>query len=182
MCHFITAVLSSEAYQASLDALARKHGRIFQPLSNPSIQRQLRQGQQYFRTTPGHCDCGTALGAGRRKGFDATYWAAEEQRLLKKGWSKTKIDRTMAQKRDKAASDDRGLEARASSGLAPWVGLIRETLDSGIATELGLLLHQYRGALDEDIPLQGAETIRTDDALADALRLMREDVLVTFVR
>lgn len=164
-----------------LDALARKYGRIFQPLSNPSIQRQLGPDRWHFRTTAGHCDCGTALGSDRHRNIDATDWAVEEQRLLKKGWSRTKIDRALAQKREKAAFHDHGCENDVSVDIASWVQLIRQALDSGFTAELGVLLHSYRGGLDEDISLQGMQTIRTSEAIADALRQMREDVLVTFV-
>jgi len=175
MCHFVTAVLSDKAPHAELDAIARKYGREIQPLANPSIQRQIRRDQQYFRTTVGHCDCGTVLGSDHERARLAPNWAAEEQRLLKKGWSKTKVDRSLAQKRDSSASPDQASIAE----LASWRSLIAEILDSG-AREFGLLLHSYRGSLDEDIQLKGTEQIAAGDATSEMLRQMREDVLYVF--
>ncbi len=182
MCHFVTAVLRSKASPAELDAIARKHGRKLEPLSNPSIQRQLQPDQQYFLTTVEHCDCGTALGFDRRSENSAPNWANEEQRLLKKGWSKAKIERALAQKRERAAVPKEGRADRLSAETASWLQLIAEVLGSGKTSEFGLLLHYYRGRLDEDIQLQRTESVRAEDAAADLLRRMHEDVLLTFER
>ena len=48
MCHFVTAVLPSAAPHAALDAIARRHGRQFRAVSNPSVERPLRPDQRDF--------------------------------------------------------------------------------------------------------------------------------------
>lgn len=179
MCHFITAVLPDTAPLAELDAVARKHGRQFRPLASRSMERQLRRDQRYLLTTLGHCDCGTVLGSSQRSASRVPDWEAEEQRLLKKGWSKAKVARALTQKRESAASSDRDADAAAATEVATWTRLVAEVLDSG-ANELGLLLHSYRGPLDEEIRLAGVERIIADETTGDALRQMRKDVLYVF--
>lgn len=179
MCHFVTAVLSDTAPHLELDAIARRHGRQLRPLVSPSIERQLRRDQRYFLTTLGHCDCGTALGSFHRRASHAPDWEAEEHRLLKKGWSKSKVSRALAQKREITETSNKAAEETSVAELASWTSFIAETLGSG-AQELGLLLHSYRGPLDEEIQLKGIERIAADDTTGDALRQMREDVLYTF--
>jgi hypothetical protein len=179
MCHFVTAILPSTAPQSELDAVARKYGRQLRPLASPSMERQLRPDQRYFFTTVGHCDCGTVLGSYHQRALQAPDWAVEEQRLLKRGWSKAKVARALAQKRERSASSDEVAEEASTEELASWTRLIAEILQSG-TRELGLLLHSYRGPLDEEIQLKGTEQIAIGDAAGDMLRKMREDVLYVF--
>lgn len=63
MCLFITAVLPASASYARLDRIAIEYDRQFDPLHNESMEKQLLRSERYFLTTPGHCDCGTSLGA-----------------------------------------------------------------------------------------------------------------------
>ena len=180
MCHFITAVLPESVPLAALDAIARKHGRVFQALDNPSVQGRLRPGMRYCFTTPGHCDCGTVLGSGRRRSSRAPDWAAEEQRLRKKGWTDARIARALADKRDSVARSDEKDAQNAGTSCATWRQLIADVLAT--ALEMGLLLHSDRGPLSEDIELHGARTLRASAVTDESLEAMREDVLYFFRR
>lgn len=179
MCHFVTAVLSDTAPHAELDAIARKYGRQLRPLASPSMERQLGRDRRYFLTTLGHCDCGTALGSLHRRERHAPDWEAEEQRLVRKGWSRAKVARALAQKRESSESSDRTAGEAGAAELASWSRLILEILDSG-ADELGLLLHSYRGPLDEEIRLKKVEEVAAGGAAAEMLRQLQEDVLYVF--
>lgn len=179
MCHFVTAVLPASAPHAELDAVAHKHGRQLCPLASPSIERQIRSDQRYFLTTIGHCDCGTVLGSDNACAARAPDWAVEEQRLLKKGWSKAKISRALAQKQKCFITSDQAAQLASAAELRSWADLISEVLDSG-AREFGLLLHSYRGPLDEDIQLKGVEHVVAGVTTGETLRQMREDVLYLF--
>lgn len=141
MCHYITAVLPKSADHARLDSIARGHGRRFEHLPNPSIQAQIEADEQYFFTTIGHCDCGTPLGALARGHGGTPDWGALEQRLLKKGWSKAKVARSIAQKQedDRSSSDASAAESRKQ--LSGWMTFIGAVLGPGEASHLGLLLH-----------------------------------------
>ncbi len=180
MCHYITAVLPKTADHRELDAIARTHGRQFRPLSNPSIEAQIGTDEAYFMTTLGHCDCGTPLGSLAYRAARTPDWPAQEQRLLKKGWSKTKVARALAQKEDyfRASAD-----ASAKSNLeavTSWLNLISAVLDSSKATHLGLLLHMYSGSVESRIDLAGRETVRGAILTEDFLGNMKEDVLYVF--
>ncbi|MBF6023969.1 hypothetical protein [Lysobacter niastensis] len=144
------------------------------------MERQLGRDQRYFLTTPGHCDCGTVLGSHYQRARQAKDWAADEQRLLKKGWSKAKVARALAQKQESSARSDVAVLEASAADLASWTKLIAEILGSG-TREFGLLLHSYRGPLDEDIKLKGTEQIATGDDTGEILRKMREDVLYVFL-
>lgn len=180
MCHFVTAVLPKSAPHADLDAIARGHGRQFLSISNPSIEAVIGMDEACFLTTLGHCDCGTLLGASLRKSAKGIDWVVEEHKLIRKGWSKGKIERALAQKREHSETDVAALEA--SEAMASWVAFVSAVLDSGKTPHLGLLLHMYSGPLDEQIELAGTEQKRRDEVRPDLLGHMREDVLYLFQR
>ncbi len=169
MCHFITAVLPESADHERLDAIARHHGRQFARLPNPGVEAQLRPDEQYFLTTVGHCDCGTALGALARSEHGAPDWKALEQRLLKKGWSRTKVARAIGQKQEdyRSASDASAQDSRTS--LTGWMNFIAAVLESGKVSHLGLLLHMYTGSIGSRVELGGRDEIRTRDLTIEVL-------------
>ncbi|WP_460736245.1 hypothetical protein [Lysobacter tyrosinilyticus] len=143
------------------------------------MERQLGRAQRYFLTTLGHCDCGTVLGSHYQRTRRAPDWATEEQRLLKKGWSKSKVARAIAQKQESSASSDKANDDASATELASWVSLIDEIIASG-TREFGVLLHSYRGSLDEDIQLKGTEYVAATDVRGETLCQIREDVLYVF--
>jgi hypothetical protein len=180
MCHFVTATLPSQVPHAALDELARNFGRCLRPLASPSLSRQLPAGTSYFLTTVGHCDCGTLLGSVRRAHGGTPDWAAEEAKLVRKGWSKGKATRAVAQRRE---SEDASLLHPSSDKQcrsADWPGFVAAVLQSKLTPELGLLLHSYRGPLDEEFVVQRLELVPTGSPVIEALSLMEEDVLYVF--
>lgn len=96
MCRYITAVLPGSADHGGLHTLARTFGRQLKPLSNAGIVAQLEPDEHCFLTTPGHCDCGTPLGALLQRERHAPDWTAQEERLLKKGWTQARVKRALA--------------------------------------------------------------------------------------
>ena len=180
MCHFITATLPRSAPHEALDAVARNAGRQFRPLISRGVQAQLPADSAYFLTTLAHCDCGTYLGSAHRAAARAPDWAAEEAKLLGKGWGRAKAARALAQRRDKGAAKQEADEqaARAQSGsLERFVSGI---LQSGLTPTLGLLLHEYRGPLDEDFTILRHEQVPRGARLSDVLSEAEEDVLYVF--
>ncbi|HEY5803338.1 MAG TPA: hypothetical protein VIT90_06595 [Lysobacter sp.] len=180
MCHYITAVLPGSADHDHLDAIARKHGRQFLRLSNPSIQAQIEPDEQYFITTVGRCDCGTPLGALAQSSSCAPDWLALKQRLLKKGWGKSKVARSIAQKQEDFLTAAESSEATNLKEVSSWLDFIGAVLGSGRTSHLGLLLHMYSGSIESRIELAGRELVRTSSLTADVLSNMKEDVLYVF--
>jgi hypothetical protein len=174
MCRFVTAVLPATAPIAALDAVARAHDRQFQRLPSPSVERQLEAGESYFLTTLGHCDCDAPLGQSRSHGFDE---GEEARKLARKGWSAAKVARALAQKRERAEAS---FQARDGEALVRWTDFVRAVLASGHVPELGLLLHHYRGPLDEDVTFRERRRVKVTAGLSEVLRDLDEDVLYLF--
>lgn len=176
MCRFITATLPATADAAALDAIARRHGRQLQPMSNESIERQIGLDFRYFLTTLGHCDCDTPLGrlAPERLRHQADP-AEATRRLRRKGWSEAKIARAQAQQQAKREAD-----GTVRGALASWIAFIGEALAYDSRVRIGLLLHDYHGALHADIALQGRQTVSVQALTGDWLERMREEVLYEF--
>ncbi|RDZ27254.1 hypothetical protein [Lysobacter silvisoli] len=181
MCHFITATLPASADAAALDAIARRHGRQLQPLHSPGVQAQLGADLRYYLTTPGHCDCGTALGARVRRAAPRDE-AEEARRLRRKGWSEGKIERALAQRRQQRENDDAAQGSVAGQELETWRAFIAEALSMRNVSSFGLLVHHYHGAIDAEFALQGRETLTLDQATPQRLGELREDVLYLFRR
>ncbi len=180
MCHFITATLPRNAPRDALDLVARRFGRQFQPLASPAISAQLPAGSAYFVTTLAHCDCGTLLGSAHRTAARAPDWAAEEARLLKKGWSRAKVARALEQRQDNAATKQDASEQADRSQSEGIEGFVSAILQSKLTRELGLLLHSYRGPLDEEFNILRHEEVPVDALLSQVLPAVEEDVLYLF--
>ena len=178
MCHYITAVLPASADIAALTALAEKYGRRLRALSNPSIRRQLQAGENYFLTTPGHCDCGTPLGA--RTADAADDGQAQMRKLRLKGWSETKIARWSEQRGEHQAQKTAADRIAAEAGIAEWQAFLAAALARNDTPYICLLLHRYDGALDRDMELSARQTVKLREVDAVFLHAMSEDVLYEF--
>lgn len=180
MCHYITAVLPTAADHRDLDAVARGYGRQFLPVSNPSIASQIGRDEAYFMTTTEHCDCGTPLGALAAGAGRAPDWPEQEQRLLRKGWSKAKAARAIAQRQASLRASVEGSAEAQLQAMSSWLDFIRAIVGSGKTSYLGLLLHMYSGSIESRIDLLGRETVHLSELSGDRLGRMREDVLYVF--
>jgi hypothetical protein len=70
--------------------------------------------------------------------------------------------------------------ARAGEAEA-WVAFLREILASGHVSRIGLLLHWYHAAPDtEAVPIRRREEVSLEQATADSLMTIEEDVLYEF--
>lgn len=178
MCHFISAVLPASADIAALTAVAEKHGRGLRSLSNPSVRKELKAGENYFLTTVGHCDCGTPLGAHAASATDDTH--AQIRKLRAKGWSETKIARWSEQRGEHQAQKTAADRIAAEAGIAKWQAFLAEALARNDTPYVCLLLHMYDGALDRDIELSARQTVNLREADSVFLDAISEDVLYEF--
>jgi hypothetical protein len=178
MCHYITAALPASTDIAALTAIADRHGRGLRALSNPSIQQQLKAGENYFLTTTGHCDCGTPLGAHAATAADDTH--AQIRKLRLKGWSETKIARWNEQRGEHQAQKTAADRIAAEAGIAEWQAFLAAALARNDTPYICLLLHMYDGALDRDMELSARQTVKLREADTVFLGAMSEDVLYEF--
>lgn len=180
MCHFITATLPKKAAHEAVDALARTFGRQFQPLASPAVTAQIPSDSAYFFTTLAHCDCGTVLGSASRVASQAPDWTVEEAKLLKKGWSRGKVARALEQRQESDALKQEANEQADRAKSQSLEGFVSTILQSGLTSELGLLLDSYRGPLEEAFTILRQEQVPASAALAEVLPTVEEDVLYVF--
>ena len=159
MCHFINATLPRQANVERVRAIAEQHARALEEIDSGRVTRLLNRGERYFNTTPGMCDCGTVIGSAagldlsnRARNFrDQTeqddgldHNDPEVKRLLKKGWSEAKIERSLAQRRAHAVrvGDLRRMDARDRIHHAePWMNFLHMVLAVERASpSIGLML------------------------------------------
>jgi hypothetical protein len=166
---------------AALDALARRFGRCVSPFANGAdeIGPSLAAGERLFGTTPGHCDCGTALGkAGLASGrtFEPSHEAAK---LRRKGWSGARIERAVAQAQ---AARERRVESdeQEAEELARWRGFVAAALDSGLTDSVGLMWAD--GNVGDGYCLAGRENLRVGDATDERLSHLAPHFLYVFRR
>lgn len=168
MCHFITATLPAGADAKAFRRLAERAGRVWQPIKKSPALARLRRGETYYVTTPGMCDCGTALGG--LAGADMAEQQRKVHRLEKKGWSKAKIGRWVTDRNKSIVRDE----------IDAWFDLSTTTLSTGATGSVGLMLQFYAASVDDepfdfdrqDVPIAGID--------ADFLLKVEEDRLYVF--
>jgi hypothetical protein len=182
MCRFVVATLPARVDPARVEARFVAHGLALRPLANASLARQLPPGERCFVTTAGHCDCDTPLGL-RARDPAASDDARAVAQLRKQGWSEAKIARWREQARATAERDAReaALEAeRSGPGISGWLALLEETL--ALAPRVGLLMHQYSGALEPEEIAFVHERVPASARTTERLLDLHEDVLYDFER
>lgn len=192
MCQFITAILPNDADAAELTATFRRHGRVCIAYVNATLAAQIGRAESSYYTTPGHCDCGTLLGStaieaaadSRDGGGARDDREIEVARLRRKGWSESKIERALMQRgeaRSRPVSPRRSEQLQTSLGV--WCALIREALTSPHTAYIGLLLHDYRGGInDEEIALHDRQVIRVGSLSEATLASVCADTIQEFRR
>lgn len=174
MCHYITLVAPTSD-TARVRELMEEFGRTATPVTNASVGKVMLVGEHQFLTNTADCDCGTVLGRGLPEDQFEDDQKAEAARLTRKGWSPTKIaralaDRQKAAERESSEPDSLDLWAEVLTALRQRLGL----------TSAGLLVHGYRGSIEEE----AFDAVRKDIAATADLRLvlgeLREDELHIF--
>ena len=173
VCHFITAILPKYANIQQLELLATKHGMRLSPQVNLSISQQIKPDELPFLTTAGHCDCGTSLGSDHQQSFDI---ARESEKLRKKGWSESKILRSLGQKERGLLKSQEKLQADAQR----WQDFIVSAIRFRYTPYIGLLLHLYHGSLDEQFAITGSNITTLASMSHTSLTGMHENVIQEF--
>jgi len=186
VCYYITMALPGQAQLAALAPVAQRHAIALQPIKNASVRRHLAAGDQYLLTTTSFCDCATSLGDDRRgpsrKGDETLLCKIEK--LMRKGWSQTKVDRWLAEKRKTRLRDERNYKehlAASADDAERWLAGLREILSTGGAPWVALLLHWYDGGVDREIiQVKRVEAVRLAETTRATLTGLEEDVLYRF--
>jgi hypothetical protein len=172
MCHFVTLVAPTEDV-AAVRAVMRGHGRDAERIEGRSLALVLRPGERQYLTCRAGCDCGTALATCEPASEPDE--AREAAKLARKGWSPTRIDRVLADRRKAKARPTRGPDS-----LELWVRAIGDLRGKLGLSYVGLFLHDYRGSVIDE----AFEAVRVDAPVrllpTDALVTMGEDRLMIF--
>ena len=171
MCHFVTFALPAqtdrEAAKAILKAFDRPPGDI-----DHSLGPIVKPNEWYFWPSGTHCDCGTRLAEAQveEDNKERLIRAGEKKiaSLRRKKWSEAKILRAVGSGEAKPQPKDRG-------DIKMWSGLVEGLLSQKSINYVGVLVHSYRGALNDPFPITRA-VARPND-LEEFLINMPEDVL-----
>ena len=172
MCYFITLVVQG-ADEASIAPVLTRHGRRAKPLSNPSVASILYPGEVQLLTTVGHCDCATVL-----IGRSADRRAKQVEKLAKKGWSPSKIERWL---RDRETADVRAharRDARSTDSVDLWTSLIGDLFAMRRVRQVGLLLHNYSGDVNTEAFEVTRASARFDHLVARLLKIQDGELLM----
>ena len=177
MCRFISLLVPRRKRRADVSALAdvaARHGFGWMVAEDSPIATHVDEDVTVVFTTPGHCDCGTLVGANARKEPPEKF-ARRVEKLRKKGWSETKIAAWVATQGDRRLVSH---AATAPNELERWQRFIAELLATKDLTCVGLLLHVYRGRIDsEDVALRDTRTVALADFTDEWLSDVADDVL-----
>ena len=168
MCHFITATLPADANIEVVGQLARRAGRIWQPVKTSPALDRLQPGETYYYTTPNFCDCGTVLG--RMGGAEIAEQQRKIRRLEKRGWSTAKIDRWVADRNKSIGRSD----------IHAWFDFLTAALSSGATASVGLLLHFYAQSVHDEQFEFHRQNVSMAEIDADFLLGLEEDRLYVF--
>lgn len=194
MCDYITATLPAGADLVGLMPILKRHHLDFTPIPNEKVIAQLKPGETYHNTTGSKCDCGTGLGIlatiHESKGESDRAVARKVRKFQSKDWSKTKIDRWLAQHEETqlnrqraAAHREQWYREQCNSDAERWLGIVSEMIESGKTSSVGLLIHWYSRRLEsERIKLKKRCRTRIADASPEFMLNMEHDVLYEFIK
>lgn len=186
MCHFITAILSSDAKEALVKRLAKTYGLNWRPIENPTIIEQLEKGEIQYLTTRGQCDCGTALGTAIRNSdkreSETSYWN-EIHEFRKKGWSDNKIQRWLGEK-EKVKKRKARIEeemVKSDTEIERWMLFIEKIFENEAAGSVGVLIHNYSGDIEsERIKIKMRKSQSINKVKKEYFMKMEEDTIYDF--
>jgi len=141
MCHFITAILPSNIDVNKAGEIFARHKLRFEQIENESVREHLEPGDLYILTTKGMCDGGTVLGSEYREEDRSSdekekFRRQTVEKLKKKGWSETKIDRWFKEAALTEEKENRSKELQHESSItlvSDWVEFIKNVLGSKTA-------------------------------------------------
>jgi hypothetical protein len=149
-----------------------------------SLQSTLREGETYYLTTRGTCDCGTGIGILHDLQRPVPDYERKKKKLRKKGWSDHKIERWIADKRrelEKAKDRNTQYLSNPPIDVVHWMGFISDVLNAKAASYLGLLKHWYDGLIEtERINIVDRRWIPFNKLDHECLLNAEDDVIYTF--
>jgi len=181
MCTFVLGTLPPNAPLEKLEQGFFRFGKV----NAGRAASVLQPGEMFGRITTRYCDCGTALGiAANTNRAKRTRESIEHKLdgLRRKGWSRTRIQRWLAQVE---ADRDRHAKAKtegAADEARVWRDWLQHALEEVRAEYVGLLVDDYDGPLDDaygadEKPTPEERDVRLPDLDESFLENMEKGVL-----
>ena len=174
MCTFISLFLPASVDQAAMTRIAEAHGLTLRPQDNAAVCRQLQAGERLFLSTRGHCDCGTSVGSQARASSEQPPGDAAAK-LRYKGWSEAKIARSLAQSQEHGLARSTQSQARSVAELERWHRFLTAATARNNAPYIGVLVHDYRGPLSEDMQLKPRQSVALASVAAGFIAEIERD-------
>ncbi|MGV3587083.1 MAG: hypothetical protein ACO1OF_08790 [Adhaeribacter sp.] len=99
MCQYITLTLPKDTDLELIKPVFEKYGLAQKVIHNPNVEEQIRKKDFYISTTTNMCDCGSVIASNSKQLSTDQKYRSDIQRMKKKGWSNTKINRWIEQNR-----------------------------------------------------------------------------------
>ena len=122
------------------------------------------------------CDCATVL-----IGRSTDRRAKQVEKLAKKGWSPSKIERWL---RDRETADVRALARRdtqSTDSVELWTSLIGDLFAMRCVRQVGLLLHNYSGDVNTEAFEVTWASARFDHFVARLVEIQDGELLIAFI-
>jgi hypothetical protein len=176
MCHYITLIAPTDN-AALVRSVMDRHGRLAEPIDNPSIRKILNNGEHQYLTTRGQCDCGTVLAprADTSESFEEKL-AKEAARMRRKGWSEAKISRALNGRRKADVRPHGG----GSDSLELWNAVLSDLSRELKLPYAGLLVKFYAGAIATETFNASRREVAKNTPWRDALASMKHDEATIF--
>ena len=183
MCYYVTAICSSDTQLSDINTVGKAYDLAFEECANEYVQQQILKTEKYLWKTSGVCDCGTAIGVAAISTDLKTKTENNElERLKKKGWTATKINRYLSDKQkqeDKNARQQADTLKTQQSELDNYIAFINDVLMKTNTKVFGLILHWYtKGPENENIRIKEKVTYSCKELTDVHLKTLENDTLL----
>jgi hypothetical protein len=183
MCHFITATHSSNINLTDINKIAETFTLKFQECNNEYVNRQISTEEKYIFKCTNICDCGTAIGeASVIKNTSERVQKSEVDKLKRKGWTDTKINRWLTDKKkseEKTNNENEAILKRKSNEIENWINFLRTLFKTTNVEHFGLLLHWYSNGLENEKIKIGSRKVVSQKSLTELdFKMLQEDTLL----
>ena len=129
MCHFITATHSANISLTDINKIAEPFALKFQDCNNEYVNKQISKDEKYIFKYTNVCDCGTSIGeASEIRNRTKRLQKSEVDKLKKKGWTETKINRWLTDRRksdEKVNNQNEAILNRKSNEIDNWIKFLQ---------------------------------------------------------
>ena len=180
MCYFALTMFPKSADWLHLQQICTSKNVQLSTISNASLSAQLRDVQIALILIGNEpCHCNSAIGrlnkATSNPSFDLE---KEKQKLKRKGWSDSKIERSLAEKLAAHGRSEEKNSLADAAEIEKWVELFSSTAKELPTEEISLLLHVYTGDIEqEEVSIEARHTLTIEGCRSGDLLTVATDEL-----